>query len=305
MGKETNNKKGEIIRVEKRSNYAIIDKGFLENPNLSFKAKGVLAYLLSRPDNWSTFVPDLVNKSTDGRSAVYSALRELKALGYYKRERVRDEKTGKFTRWENVIYETPLSGFPYMDNPDMVFPDMDYPETELPDVDFPDVENADLELNNNIINNNKQLSNEKLNNEKIKPKQIKNDMSVSHVSQSYDKDNDGQNDIMQTVYEFKRQISYDELVYCHQDEREMLDEIVSVGVDAILTQGELVIDGERKPSSLVKYHFANLKYQHIEWVLWQFQKQSGRIKNKRKYILTSLYNVSMELNLEFDNIARN
>lgn len=56
----------------------MLDKTFLNNPNLSWKAKGLLAYLLSLPKDWLIRISDLVNRSTDGETSVYSALRELR-----------------------------------------------------------------------------------------------------------------------------------------------------------------------------------------------------------------------------------
>lgn len=45
--------KGGIVRVSKRdSSYAIIDPYFLSDERLSWKAKGLLGYLLSKPTNW-------------------------------------------------------------------------------------------------------------------------------------------------------------------------------------------------------------------------------------------------------------
>lgn len=46
-----NNSNG-IIRVEKHTkNFVVINKKFLEDKRISFKAKGILTYLLSKPDN--------------------------------------------------------------------------------------------------------------------------------------------------------------------------------------------------------------------------------------------------------------
>ena len=56
-----------IFRVAKNKDnpYVMIDKRPLENPSLSWKAKGVLAYLLSRPDDWEIILGDLIKRSTD------------------------------------------------------------------------------------------------------------------------------------------------------------------------------------------------------------------------------------------------
>lgn len=64
---------GEIIRVEKTpSTYCIISKNFLNDNGLSFKAKGLMAYLLSKPDNWVTTIGDLVKHAVDQEKSVRS-----------------------------------------------------------------------------------------------------------------------------------------------------------------------------------------------------------------------------------------
>ena len=62
--------------------YSIITNVPFSDPNLSFKAKGVLIYLLTKKENWIIHVQDLMNNSTNGRDSVYSALRELREFGY-------------------------------------------------------------------------------------------------------------------------------------------------------------------------------------------------------------------------------
>ncbi len=73
-----------IIRVEKnRQNpYVMIRNSVFEDPLISWKAKGLMGYFLSRPDNWQINVRDLVQRSTDGRDSVYATLRELRSRGY-------------------------------------------------------------------------------------------------------------------------------------------------------------------------------------------------------------------------------
>lgn len=62
-------KLNEVIRVKKRpSNFVMMDKTFLEDDRLSYKAKGLLAYLLSKPDDWKVIVGNLVNSSKDGKA---------------------------------------------------------------------------------------------------------------------------------------------------------------------------------------------------------------------------------------------
>lgn len=65
------------------------DTGFVQIKNemfgdkrLSFKAKGILGYLLSKPDGWRIINKDLQNHAKDGRESIDSGLKELKETGY-------------------------------------------------------------------------------------------------------------------------------------------------------------------------------------------------------------------------------
>ncbi|WP_274655591.1 helix-turn-helix domain-containing protein [Paenibacillus humicola] len=98
-----------IIRTNKRENpYVMIDKYGLNDDRLSWKAKGLLAYLLSKPDDWQIYEKDLIKRSTDGRDAVRAGLRELEANGYLSRHQLRGEG-GSFGTMEYIIYERPIT----------------------------------------------------------------------------------------------------------------------------------------------------------------------------------------------------
>jgi len=97
-----------VCRIQRRENpFAQIDRSILDNPNLSWKAKGLLCYLLSKPDNWKVRTEDLVNRSTDGKTAVWSALNELKEAGHAVMEYQKDPETGLMTGRTWVIHEVP------------------------------------------------------------------------------------------------------------------------------------------------------------------------------------------------------
>ena len=62
--------------------FARITKSMLNDSRLSWRAKGILSYLLGKPEGWKMRVDDLANHSTDGKTAIRSALNELRAFGY-------------------------------------------------------------------------------------------------------------------------------------------------------------------------------------------------------------------------------
>lgn len=91
-----------IHRIPNKKRYVSIACDALEDSRLSLQAKGILAYLLSRPDDWEVSVQQLVSIGPDGRSTVQSCLQELAECGYAKLVQHRDKNghraTGK--RWE-------------------------------------------------------------------------------------------------------------------------------------------------------------------------------------------------------------
>ena len=96
-----------IIRVQKRKDpYARIDKVPINDKRLTWKARGVLLYLLSKPDDWRVIIADLINQSPQGESAVRAALHELKEAGYIQREVTREN--GKITGSLYTVREKPI-----------------------------------------------------------------------------------------------------------------------------------------------------------------------------------------------------
>lgn len=113
MTKVSQNKKGgkmdkSIIRTVKNAEnpFVMIDRRIFENDGLSLKAKGLLGYLLSRPDNWTICMADLVNRTKDGKASVRSAMEELENCGYVTKVQLRDGNL--FNGYEYTVHELPL-----------------------------------------------------------------------------------------------------------------------------------------------------------------------------------------------------
>jgi DnaD/phage-associated family protein len=103
-----------IFRVEKNKDnpFVMIDRRPIENPCLSWRAKGVLTYLVSRPDNWIVRLGDLVKRSPEGVYAVRAALKELTKAGHITRREEREEGTGRFKQYVLEVRELPISNPP-------------------------------------------------------------------------------------------------------------------------------------------------------------------------------------------------
>lgn len=71
-----------IIRIQKNEPFGMVPKRMLADKRLSWRAKGILCYLLSKPNDWIVKRGDVISQSTEGRDAVQAAFKELRAVGY-------------------------------------------------------------------------------------------------------------------------------------------------------------------------------------------------------------------------------
>jgi len=94
------------VHKDKRNPYICIHKGFLSDKNLSWRSKGILTYLLSKPDHWIVQVTDIRNQAKEADRAVRTAIKELLDLRYLRKRILRDQSK-RFTRFEYDVYESP------------------------------------------------------------------------------------------------------------------------------------------------------------------------------------------------------
>lgn len=98
-----------MIRRSERpdGHYTVIRNHVLRDSRLSFRARGVLCALLSRPDNWTVRAEQLAAEAQEGRDAVRAALRELREYGYIRLEKHRLADGRLVT--EQVVYDEPVT----------------------------------------------------------------------------------------------------------------------------------------------------------------------------------------------------
>ncbi|WP_107841682.1 DnaD domain-containing protein [Metasolibacillus meyeri] len=128
-----------IVRVEKNKDYTIINNTSLYDERLSWKAKAIHVFMLSKPDDWTFHNIELMKWAKDGRDAFASGLKELKNYGYIKKERRRGAN-GEF-EWVTVVYEVPTLTEPEELDDAHNPPSPDLPCTENPSMDKPSTEN--------------------------------------------------------------------------------------------------------------------------------------------------------------------
>lgn len=72
--------------------FVTVRRSFIDDETISWRAKGILIYLLSKPPNWQVYEQDIIRHSKEGRDAVRVAIKELMTAGYMLKVRQRISK---------------------------------------------------------------------------------------------------------------------------------------------------------------------------------------------------------------------
>lgn len=122
------------IRVNARRGYTVIPNGILPEGKVSARAWGVYVYLMSRPPGWECRVAHLRTVFTEGRDAMYSALRALVDADLMAKETYRDSQGVPRQRFVLLDPEAPRTEKPEPGRPDTDSPNPDSPNPENPDL---------------------------------------------------------------------------------------------------------------------------------------------------------------------------
>ncbi len=94
-----------LIKKTKRG-FTTIPNEIINNPFLSLKAKGLWAYLNSKPDNWNFSVNGVKNQNKEGREAISSGMQELESARLLLRVPSKTQG-GQFAGYDYHIYDYP------------------------------------------------------------------------------------------------------------------------------------------------------------------------------------------------------
>jgi hypothetical protein len=115
-----------IKRTRSASNFTTVNNEYLQDKLLSWKAKGMISYLMSLPDDWEINIKDLQGRSKDGRDATANTLKEIINSPYGRRLRARSG-SGLFEGYDYEVCDSKAFN-PNTDNPDTDNANTDNPE---------------------------------------------------------------------------------------------------------------------------------------------------------------------------------
>ena len=262
-----------VFRVDKSRDYTVLSNHIFKDRTLSAKAKGLLAEMLSLPENWDYTLKGLTFLFSDGLDSVRQGIKELEKHGYVVRERKRDAK-GRLGEMEYVIYETPHNvdssddseNVPVCTSPTEDSPVLDFPMQEEP------VQEKPTQLNKNISSKNLSITQE------------------SNPNQSFREDAPmdvmGYEEARETVRE---NIEYD--IMCERYPKERMDEIVDIASEALCSnRSSFTLGKDTYPYALVKDRMLRLDSSHIVYIMDCINANTTEIHNIKPYLLKTLIN---------------
>ena len=96
-----------IIRLDKsKIKFTQMPNDIIERKDMSWEAKGLLSYMLSKPDDWKFYIDDIVKHGNCGEKKIKSIIKELKEFGYLEIKQERGVE-GKFGNYIWTLNESP------------------------------------------------------------------------------------------------------------------------------------------------------------------------------------------------------
>ena len=112
--------------INKKENFTSIHNKLINDSRISLKAKGIMLYMLSKPENWKYNPKEIAKNSKDGLDSVYSGIKELIEAGYISRTRHSDGTVDYFV-FEDVE-ENDIVDFSKKENPNRENPNRENPD---------------------------------------------------------------------------------------------------------------------------------------------------------------------------------
>ena len=267
------------FRVNKNVNYTVMSNYHLQDKKLSLKAKGLLSYMLSLPDDWDYSLKGLTIGCKDGLDSVRTAVLELEEHGYVRRQKVRNAR-GQIIDYDYQVYESPAEDVPAVPDDDNSAPPPSTSSNQKsgvkscssPFLDFPNMAEPNLEKatqqNTNKQNTKRQSTN---------------------LSGQTGKIADFDQMEAQVREEFRERLEIDTLAQRYDPDKleELLDNIVEMYCCPRQTQ---YVGKQPQTTKALRLRLDKLTSQHVEYIFDVMSNTTQPIKNIMAYLRTTILN---------------
>lgn len=272
----------------KKNGYTVVQNTISRDKRLSMKAKGlylIIQSYITMPDKqWHK--SDFMNMVSEGKAAFNSAWDELKENGYLKIYIVHAGKRGTYREYE--LLDDPVTGpseihvsgkseeslenTGFVQLPDFQVPENQEVENQVLEKQEPD-NRAAGNINNNNLKNNINNNNNKTDNN-----------NLSSIQSLYRDDEE-------VMEELKEQIELDRLLDIHPANKKLIHYIYNL-MGEILQSPEpyMMIQKKEVPMENIRKRYLAIRFEHLEYLLHQLPEDDSNIMQKRRYMITCLYN---------------
>lgn len=286
-----------VCRVNKTQNYTVMSNYHLKSKNLSLKAVGLLSKVLSLPDDWDYTVSGLVEICKENKTAMTSALNELKQWGYLKVTKLMPNETesGRIEYIYDFFEHSDIDDYfgsgmksstESNDNKPCKKTSTKKQDTEKQDIEKQGIENLcleNLDLDFQTLENQPQLNTNKSNTKELNT----NNSSIIHSTESIDSKvkTEGMND----YEEICKRIDFDRLIREDPQKAKLYLYIQAVLYSVLHSDKPIRVRGQEIPKSKAAEEYIKLNADMIRAVVENLSKCQSKVKDMFAYIASSLY----------------
>ena len=299
-------------REQMQGGYTVLPNQILRTREMSYKARYLLAQMLSMSEAWQYTVAGMAKVCGMGRDAVRTAMVELETLGYLARSQSR--ANGRFSHNVYIIREVPVEAeaAPAEAEPQVVSKEDDLampaasaaPSTVQESVSAP---LADSPLPVSTLPENLPLRKNK--GKKYQEKKYQ-DSLPSHfpIHPIYPFGEQKFVGILEwnsCLSKYKRQVEYDTLLFDHPEWKERLDELLELMTEASCCPAPTQrIGGCQVSTEVVRARYAKIDMFIIDYIFDKLSTTIQPIRNIRQYLRTVLFHAPSTCTHDYDARVR-
>ena len=299
-------------REQMQGGYTVLPNQILRTREMSYKARYLLAQMLSMSEAWQYTVAGMAKVCGMGRDAVRTAMVELETLGYLVRSQSR--ANGRFSHNVYIIREVPVEAeaAPAEAEPQVVSKEDDLampaasaaPSTVQEAVSAP---LADSPLPVSTLPENLPLRKNK--GKKYQEKKYQDSLpSHSPIHPIYLSSREKFVGILEwnaCLSKYKRQVEYDTLLFDHPEWKERLDELLELMTEASCCPAPTQrIGGCQVSTEVVRARYAKIDMFIIDYIFDKLSTTIQPIRNIRQYLRTVLFHAPSTCTHDYDARVR-
>ena len=292
-------------REQMQGGYTVLPNQILRTREMSYKARYLLAQMLSMSEAWQYTVAGMAKVCGMGRDAVRTAMVELETLGYLVRSQSR--ANGRFSHNVYIIREVPVE---VEAAPAEAAEEDNCPMPATPTAPSTVQESfsaplADSPLPVSTLPENLPLRKNK--GKKYQKKKYQDSLS-SPIHPIYPSSREKFVGILEwnsCLSKYKRQVEYDTLLFDHPEWQERLDELLELMTEASCCPAPTQrIGGCQVSTEVVRARYAKIDMFIIDYIFDKLSTTIQPIRNIRQYLRTVLFHAPSTCTHDYDARVR-